>query len=84
MNAVRLLTNLVHMSLLPHRYQSSLDLGADTYAMLRHLPLSRDVVLSARQELVMRLDGYVESDQRLFQEVRVITRSAVLFVFTPY
>jgi hypothetical protein len=27
------------------------------------------VVLSARQELVMRLDGYVEGDEALFMEV---------------
>jgi hypothetical protein len=26
------------------RYQSSLDLGAPTYAAIRHLPLARDLV----------------------------------------
>eukprot|EP00877_Chromochloris_zofingiensis_P000326 jgi/Chrzof1/10294/Cz04g36080.t1 len=51
------------------RYQSSLDLGAETYSLIRHLPLARDVVLSARQELVMRLDGYCEANNALFREV---------------
>ncbi|GBF96259.1 adenylate kinase [Raphidocelis subcapitata] len=51
------------------RYQSSLDLGATTYALIRHLPLARDVVFSARQELVMRLDGYTETVPELFQQV---------------
>ena len=37
--------------------------------IIRHLPLAKDVVLSARQELVMRLDGYVEGDEALFMEV---------------
>lgn len=37
--------------------------------IIRHLPLAKDVVLSARQELVMRLDGYCESSMELFEEV---------------
>lgn len=37
--------------------------------MIRHLPLAKDVVLSARQELVMRLDGYCEASRELFEEV---------------
>eukprot|EP00879_Flechtneria_rotunda_P014177 GHRR01014814.1.p1 GENE.GHRR01014814.1~~GHRR01014814.1.p1 ORF type:complete len:234 (+),score=57.89 GHRR01014814.1:1852-2553(+) len=51
------------------RYQSSLDLGSTTYELIRHLPLAKDVVLSARQELVMRLDGYCEVSHELFTEV---------------
>jgi len=37
--------------------------------LIRHLPLAKDVVLSARQELVMRLDGYCEANLELFNEV---------------
>jgi hypothetical protein len=37
--------------------------------LIRHLPLAKDVVLSARQELVMRLDGYCEASYDLFAEV---------------
>eukprot|EP00879_Flechtneria_rotunda_P013085 GHRR01013665.1.p1 GENE.GHRR01013665.1~~GHRR01013665.1.p1 ORF type:complete len:269 (+),score=60.10 GHRR01013665.1:252-1058(+) len=55
--------------LLMDRYQSSLDLGSTTYELIRHLPLAKDVVLSARQELVMRLDGYCEVSHELFTEV---------------
>ncbi|KAI8462363.1 MAG: hypothetical protein J3K34DRAFT_191729 [Monoraphidium minutum] len=51
------------------RYQSSLDLGSATYALIRHLPLAKDLVFSARQELVMRLDGYCETVPELFQQV---------------
>ncbi|KAF8063870.1 vacuolar iron transporter 4 [Scenedesmus sp. PABB004] len=51
------------------RYQSSLDLSTSTYELIRHLPLAKDVVLSARQELVMRLDGYAEASFDLFVEV---------------
>jgi hypothetical protein len=39
--------------------------------LIRHLPLAKDVVLSARQELVMRLDGYCEASRELFEEVRL-------------
>ena len=53
------------------RYQSSLDLSVATYVMIRHLPLAKDIVRSARQELVMRLDGYCEANAELFREVCV-------------
>lgn len=47
--------------------------------IIRHLPLAKDVVLSARQELVMRLDGYCEASMELFEEVRVLKRSVLGF-----
>lgn len=37
--------------------------------LIRHLPLAKEVVLSARQEMVMRLDGYCEASRELFEEV---------------
>lgn len=41
--------------------------------LIRHLPLAKEVVLSARQELVMRLDGYCEASKELFEEVRTLS-----------
>lgn len=43
--------------------------------LIRHLPLAKDVVLSARQELVMRLDGYSETSNELFTEVCLLMRA---------
>jgi len=42
--------------------------------LIRHLPLAKEVVLSARQELVMRLDGYCEASMELFEEVRPLSQ----------
>jgi adenylate kinase len=39
-------------------YQSSLELDPRTYDTLRHIPLSDEIVVKARQELVHRLDSY--------------------------
>jgi len=50
-------------------YQSSLELEADTFDMLRNLPLASEIVVHARQELVKRLDGYASTDPSLFAEV---------------
>ncbi len=51
-----------------HRYQSSLDLSAATYASIRHLPLSRDLAHHARQQLVSRLDDHAQKHPHLFQK----------------
>lgn len=50
-------------------YQSSLELDPKTYDRLRHLPLARDIVVHARQELVRRLDDYEFEQSELFQKV---------------
>lgn len=50
-------------------YQSSLELDPRTYDRLRHLPLARDIVLHARQDLVRRLDDYEFEHAGLFQRV---------------
>ncbi len=50
-------------------YQSSLELDPNTYDRLRHLPLARDIILHARQDLVRRLDDYEFDHPRLFQQV---------------
>lgn len=50
-------------------YQSSLELDPQTFDRLRHLPLARDIVIHARQELVRRLDSYELENPEKFQKV---------------
>ncbi|HAV62841.1 MAG TPA: adenylate kinase [Verrucomicrobiales bacterium] len=50
-------------------YQSSLELDPKTYDRLRHLPLARDIIVHARQDLVRRLDDYEFEQAELFQNV---------------
>lgn len=40
------------------QYQSSLELDPRTFDRLRRLPLARDIIIRARQDLVRRLDEY--------------------------
>lgn len=54
-------------------YQSSLELDPRTYDSLRHIPLADEIVQSARQELVNRLDSYqVEHPQTVHEVVDFI------------
>ncbi|MEQ9408256.1 MAG: nucleoside monophosphate kinase [Fuerstiella sp.] len=54
-------------------YQSSLELDPETYDAVRHLPLARDLVMHARQELVRRMDSYQLSHRQLFHDaIRLI------------
>lgn len=50
-------------------YQSSLELDPSTFDRLRHLPLARDIIVHARQELVRRLDIYEFDNPELFEKV---------------
>lgn len=50
-------------------YQSSLELDPRTYDTLRHIPLADEIVQSARQELVNRLDSYQVEHPQLLQAV---------------
>lgn len=50
-------------------YQSSLELDPRTFDRLRHLPLARDIVVHARQDLVRRLDQYEFEHADLFPQV---------------
>lgn len=59
-------------------YQSSLELDPRTYDFLRRLPVSKDIVLHARQDLVRRLDGYVVENPDLFQRVIDFIETRVL------
>ena len=51
------------------QYQSSLELDPRTFDRLRHLPLARDIVVHARQDLVRRLDQYEFEHPQLFPQV---------------
>ncbi|MCC5850957.1 MAG: nucleoside monophosphate kinase [Verrucomicrobia bacterium] len=51
------------------QYQSSLELDPLTYDLLRHVPLSSEILVHARQELVHRLDGYAIDDPERFRSV---------------
>ncbi len=51
------------------RYQSTLELEAETFDTLRDIPLASEIILHARQELVKRLDGYVANEYTLFRDV---------------
>jgi adenylate kinase len=50
-------------------YQSSLELDPKTYDRLRELPLARDIIVHARQDLVKRLDDYEFEHPELLQKV---------------
>jgi adenylate kinase len=51
------------------QYQSSLELQQRTFDRLRPLPLAKDIVLHARQQLVNRLDSYELEHHELFERV---------------
>jgi adenylate kinase len=50
-------------------YQSSLELDPKTFDRLRDLPLARDIIVHARQDLVKRLDDYEFEHPELLQKV---------------
>ena len=51
------------------QYQSSLELDHDTFDRIRHIPLSQELVMYARQDLVRRLDEYERDHSGLFAQV---------------
>jgi adenylate kinase len=54
------------------RYQSSLELDEETFDAVRHLPLASEIIASARQRLVERLEGYQCDRADLFHAVIAI------------
>jgi adenylate kinase len=50
-------------------YQSSLELSGEVFDLIRHIPLATQIARHARQELVERLDSYVEEHRPLFERV---------------
>jgi len=51
------------------RYQSSLELDEETFDAVRHIPLASEIIVSARQHLVERLEGYRRDQSALFGQV---------------
>jgi adenylate kinase len=50
-------------------YQSSLELTHEVFELIHHIPEASQMALHARQELVERLEHYVENNKPLFQRV---------------
>jgi adenylate kinase len=51
------------------RYQGSLELDEATYDKISHIPVALNISKHARQDLVDRLDAYVERQPELFDKV---------------
>jgi len=51
------------------QYQSSLELNPETFDLLSKIPTPHDLVISARQSLIERLDEYQSADTDLFEKV---------------
>lgn len=63
------------------QYQSSLELGHDTYDIIHHVPVASEIIVHARQELVRRLDNYEHRHAKLFRDiVGVIEREFVAVI----
>ena len=59
-------------------YQSSLELDPRTFDRLRGIPLARQIVIHARQELVKRLDGYELEQPELFAKVTTFLEAKMI------
>lgn len=57
------------------RYQGSLELDEATYDRISSIPLAISISKHARQELVDRLDAYVERQGELFEQVVALIKS---------
>ena len=51
------------------RYQGSLELDEATYDKISHIPVAMNISKHARQDLVDRLDAYVERQPQLFDQL---------------
>ncbi|GMH36998.1 hypothetical protein BSKO_04871 [Bryopsis sp. KO-2023] len=60
------------------RYQSSMDLNAETYAAIRHLPMAKELCRMVRQQLTRRLDSYMLNHRDVFHKVIALVEDAVL------
>ena len=50
-------------------YQSALELNPETFEAIRDIPLTSELTMHARQDLVRRLDGYANSTPELLARV---------------
>jgi adenylate kinase len=66
------------------QYQSSLELGQETFDIIHHIPLVSELTLYARQELVRRLDAYEHAEAPLFKEVAAFIETTVVPVIVRH
>jgi adenylate kinase len=66
------------------QYQSSLELGQQTYDIIHHIPLVSEVTRHARQELVRRLDSYEHAAPARFKEVAAFIEARVVPVIVRH
>jgi adenylate kinase len=66
------------------QYQSSLELGQQTYDIIHHIPLASEVTRHARQELVRRLDSYEHAAPARFKEVAAFIEAQVVPVIVRH
>lgn len=62
------------------QYQSSLELGNETFERVRQFPLASEIILNARTELVRRLDVYRMKQTELFDAVIEVLKSEMLHI----
>jgi adenylate kinase len=54
-------------------YQSSLELDVELFEELRHIPLSTEICVHTRQDLIQRLEDHYDADKELFHTlIRII------------
>jgi adenylate kinase len=66
------------------KYQSSLELDPRTFQRLRTLPLSEELVVHGRQELVKRLDSYELKHTRLLSQIVELVSSKFMPIITRH
>jgi adenylate kinase len=66
------------------QYQSSLELGHQTFDIIHHIPLVTEVTRHARQELVRRLDSYEHAAPERFREVASFIQARVVPVIVRH
>jgi adenylate kinase len=50
-------------------YQSSLELDIELFEELRHIPLSNEICVHTRQDLIQRLEDHYNTDKELFHTI---------------
>jgi adenylate kinase len=66
------------------QYQSSLELGHQTFDIIHHIPLVSELTLHARQELVRRLDAYEHAAAPRFKQVASFIETHVVPVIVRH
>jgi adenylate kinase len=66
------------------QYQSSLELGQQTFDIIHRIPLVSEVTRHARQELVRRLDSYEHAAPAAFKEVAAFIEAQVVPVIVRH